>query len=201
MRLCSRHNIAEEEEGSAGGGGQGRERAFSILPLLLLAPKPSRKAEPGRGCSREEQHPSAGCCCLAEGTLAVQGSVTKCGGTSEAGGSGPAAPACCLITPAEAFPALPGRARQCDHASGFLARRALPLAPCQCSPSPPENSAPFKKKQNQNSKPSRNPHTPLRAQSLCHPPRMGDPREQQGRGFGDKAVHPLLNFPAWLRGF
>lgn len=124
-------------------GRRAGEKSLSILLLLLLALEPSHKAEPGRGCSREEQHPSLGGCCLAEGTLAVQGSVTKCGGTLEAGGSGPAAPACCLITPAEAFPALPGRARQCDHASGFLARRGLPLAQSQHSPSPPENSAPF----------------------------------------------------------
>lgn len=156
MRLCYRHNIAEELEGSAGGGGQGR-RAFPSCCCSLLQSHPfgASLAEdaPGRGGSHQEGFVVClrGCC--------RAGEVTKCGGTSEAGGSGPAAPACCLITPAEAFPALPGRARQCDHASGFLARTGLPLALRQPSPSPPENSALFKKK------PTKNPHTPLRARS------------------------------------
>lgn len=82
-------------------------------------------------------------------TFAVQGlsrHEDRASGTSEAACSEPAAPACCLITPAEAFPALPGRARQCDHASGFLARTGLTLALRQHSPSPPENSSPCKEK-------------------------------------------------------
>lgn len=70
--------------------------------------------------------------------FAVQG-LCSSGSTTEAARAQPAAPACCSITPAEASPALPGRARQCDHASGFLARRRLPLELRQHSPSPPEN--------------------------------------------------------------
>lgn len=134
------------------GGEEGGGKSLFIL-LLLLAPKPSLKAvacKPNGGCTRlagEERHPPrtflGG---LNAATFAVQGLSRrddKSSGTSEAACSEPAAPACCLITPAEAFPALPGRARQCDHASGFLARKGLPLAPRQRSPSPPENSAPF----------------------------------------------------------
>lgn len=137
------------------GGGRlrrGRRAGERAFPSLLLAPKPSLTPSPASWRMLQ-----GGAAPSSEGLWLGRGDAARWQSAlvpRRTGGSGPAAPACCLITPAEAFPALPGRAGQCDHASGFLARTALPLAQRQRSPSPPENSAPFKKSHQKPARPA-----------------------------------------------
>lgn len=53
-------------------GRRAGEESLSIL-LLLLAPKPSLRGQPGRGCSREGRQPPGRVCGLFEGMLPCRG--------------------------------------------------------------------------------------------------------------------------------